>query len=70
MLEGAAGSGKSTVVQAVMHYMSQGNGSHIAVASTGVAAIMIGRRTAHSFFRLSLDNQGSSASAKRAMMIL
>ena len=53
-LEGPAGSGKTTVVRAVLEYLDRIGRRAIVVAATGVAAMLLpGGMTAHRFFDLS-----------------
>ena len=53
-LTGRAGTGKSTVVEAFIRYCErQGNRSLAVLAPTGIAALNIGGRTIHEFFKLS-----------------
>ncbi|OGJ57238.1 hypothetical protein A3H22_04170 [Candidatus Peribacteria bacterium RIFCSPLOWO2_12_FULL_55_15] len=64
-LTGAAGTGKSFLLQ---HYLAgKPTESFPIVASTGVAAVLVGGRTFHSFFGLGILEGGPDAAVVRAM---
>src|SRR3989344_2635043 len=64
-LTGAAGTGKSFLLQ---HYLAgKPTESFPIVASTGVAAVLVGGRTFHSFFGLGILEGGPDATVLRAL---
>ncbi len=64
-LTGGAGSGKSFVIKALREKYTQKE--YPLLASTGVAAVLLGGQTFHSFFRLGLMEGGMDASIERAL---
>jgi ATP-dependent exoDNAse (exonuclease V) alpha subunit len=64
-LTGAAGTGKSTVVRAFAQAVSAK--TFPLLASTGVAAVLVGGRTFHSFFGLGIMDGGEAQTLRRGL---
>ena len=66
LLTGAAGTGKSETVRAIVAYADAAEMSHAVTATTGAAAVLIGGATVHSALRIGLATGSPAELASRA----
>ena len=64
---GAAGSGKSFLIERFLRAVAASDEALPVLASTGAAAILVGGRTFHSFFGLGILQGGHQATVDRAL---